>query len=242
MTNVPVTTVPGPRTWLVLVYRLPPGSTLRSLLRRRLTAAGAVYLANAVAAVPASSPAERVVRRSQAMVTAAGGSAQVLRASTLAGEPELVHTWNHAREQEYHQVIVGCAELTAAIGTATTAGDFHDVNLAEIAAGMRQLSKRYEKIRERDCLGAGNAAAAASALAAASAAVDGFADRVYCAESTCGLGRGSGRQSPLLPVFHCLPLQSGGCARTGSLPRPDSEDDARQAIGAPLGDPPQTLR
>jgi len=44
----------GPMTWLVLAYQLPPRSPLTATIRRRLTAAGAVYPANAVAVLPAS--------------------------------------------------------------------------------------------------------------------------------------------------------------------------------------------
>ena len=82
-------TSPLPRpAWLVLTYRLPPGSTLRSVIRRRLTSAGAVYLANAVAVAPATPGTERAFRRTRKTITEAGGSAQVLRAHVLAGQAD----------------------------------------------------------------------------------------------------------------------------------------------------------
>jgi len=43
-----------PVTWLVLAYRLPAHSGLKAVIRRRLTAIGAVYPVNSIAALPAS--------------------------------------------------------------------------------------------------------------------------------------------------------------------------------------------
>jgi hypothetical protein len=48
-----LTAPPGPVTWLILVYRLPAHSGLKSVIRRKATALGAVYPVNAVAALPA---------------------------------------------------------------------------------------------------------------------------------------------------------------------------------------------
>ena len=50
-------------SWLVLAYRVP-GETarLRASVWRRLKSAGAVYLANSVAALPAAPSAERLLR------------------------------------------------------------------------------------------------------------------------------------------------------------------------------------
>jgi hypothetical protein len=41
------------------------------------------------------------------MIGEAGGSAQVLRAETIEGEPELVAAFNTARVQEYAEIIAG---------------------------------------------------------------------------------------------------------------------------------------
>jgi hypothetical protein len=76
--------------WLLLAYRLPANSGLKSTVRRRLTAMGAVYPAKAIAVLPESPAAERAFRRFRSMIGEAGGSAQVLRAETIEGEPELV--------------------------------------------------------------------------------------------------------------------------------------------------------
>jgi hypothetical protein len=66
----------GGVTWLVLVYQLPakPGG-LKTLVQRKLTAVGAVYLSRACAVAPAG-PAERamrLLRRRGAGAGSAGG-------------------------------------------------------------------------------------------------------------------------------------------------------------------------
>ncbi len=77
-------------TWLLLAYRLPANSGMKAAVRRRLTAIGAVYPANAVATLPATPAAERAFRRLRSMIGEAGGSAQVLRAEAIEGERDLV--------------------------------------------------------------------------------------------------------------------------------------------------------
>jgi hypothetical protein len=62
-------------------------AALRAAVRRRLKTAGAVYLANSVAALPASPAAERLLRRVRAQITRVGGSAQLLLAQAVAGRP-----------------------------------------------------------------------------------------------------------------------------------------------------------
>jgi DNA-binding transcriptional regulator PaaX len=96
-------------SWLVLAYRVPgEAARLRVPVRRRLTTAGAVYLANSVAALPATPAAERLLRRLGSDISRAGGSAQLLRAGPLAGGADLVRLYNAARDDEHAQLIAGC--------------------------------------------------------------------------------------------------------------------------------------
>jgi hypothetical protein len=179
--------------WLVLAYRLPANSGLKTTIRRRLTAMGAVYPANAVATLPASPTAERAFRRMRSMIGEAGGSAQVLRAEAIEGEPELITVFNAAREQEYSQIIAGCGDVVARIEAMTAASQFRYANLGEREAELKRLSMRNETIRARDALGAANAGAAISSLARCRAVLDEYARRVYQADpvSITGIVPGS---------------------------------------------------
>lgn len=165
--------------WLVLAYRLPVNHGLKMTVRRRLTAMGAVFPVNAVAAVPASPAAERAFRRMRSIIGDAGGSAQVLQAGVIEGAPDLVAAFNAAREQEYAEIIAGCDEVLAGIEALAAAGRYRYPDLGDKDAELRRLSMRTDMIRTRDTLDAANAEAAGSALARCRTALDDFAARVY---------------------------------------------------------------
>lgn len=94
------------------------------MIRRKATALGAVYPANAVAALPASRAAERAFRRLRNMIGVGGGSAEVLRAKAVGGEPDLIAIFNAVREREYGEIIARCGEIIAQIEILTAAGHF----------------------------------------------------------------------------------------------------------------------
>lgn len=194
--TAPAAPQPGRVVWLVLAYRLPVNHGLTMTVRRRLTAMGAVYPVNAVAAVPTSPAAERAFRRIRRIIGEAGGSAQVLRAEAIEGAPDLVATFNAAREQEYAEVLAGCGEVIGGIEALAAAGCYRYPDLGDKDAELRRLSMRTDTIRTRDTLGAANAEAAVSALARCRAALDDFASRVYQADGAPITGIVSGQRSP----------------------------------------------
>jgi len=83
-----------------------------------------VYPVNAVAVLPASPTAERAFRRLRNMIGEGGGSAQVLCAEAIEGEPDLITAFDVAREQEYHEIIARCADVVAGIEAMTAGGHF----------------------------------------------------------------------------------------------------------------------
>lgn len=155
---------PGAVAWLVLVYRLPPKPpSLRSLVHRKLTSAGAVYLSPACAAAPAG-PAERVMRRMRATITAAGGPAVLLRARALSGAPEITAAFNAARDREYETIIISCRDAAVAIETMIETGNFSRGQLPGSDAAVERLDARYRAVARHDLLGAAKAADAVAAL------------------------------------------------------------------------------
>jgi hypothetical protein len=205
----PATTHAGRGAWLVLAYRLPTSHGLKTAIRRRLTTAGAVFPANAVAALPASPAAERTFRRVRRLIGEAGGSAQVLRAEVIEGAGDLVAAFNAAREQEYAEVIAGCGEVMAGVEALAAAGQFRYPDLGEKDAELKRLSMRLETIRTRDTFGAANAESALFALNRCRAGLDAFAVRVYRTDSAgttvrseSGFSRGPSRRDPL-PARGC---------------------------------------
>ena len=163
-------------SWLVLAYRVPSEATrLRMSVWRRLKAAGAVYLANSVAALPAGPAAERLLRRLRSDISRAGGSAQLLRAGPLAGGADLIRLYDAARDDEYAQIIAGCDALLGTIGSWAAASRPRP---ADLAAGDRELARLvrwHQQARARDTFGARQGESALAALAKCGAALDSIA-------------------------------------------------------------------
>jgi hypothetical protein len=146
--------MPGPAeagtvTWLVLAYHLPPESSgLKSLVHRKLTAAGAVYLSRACAVSPVG-PVERVMRRMRATIADAGGSAVLLGGCALLGGPEMTVAFNAARDREYDDIIARCRDAVASIETKIATGDFRYKQLSDDDAGLKQLDALPRRKRVR---------------------------------------------------------------------------------------------
>ena len=179
----------GGGTWLVLVYKLPAKPAgLKTLVQRKLTAAGAVYLSRACAVVPAgsSAPAERAMRQVRAAIADAGGTAVLLRAGAIGGEEQIIAALEAARDREYDEIIAGCRDGLGSIETLVEARDFRYERLWAIDAQLKRLDTRYRTMSARGPAGAeaaGKAREAASALAEHRAALDGYATSVYAADS-----------------------------------------------------------
>lgn len=164
-----------PASWLVLAYRVPgEAARLRMSVWRRLKAAGAVYLVNSVAALPAAPAAERLFRRLRSDISRAAGSAQLLRAAPLAGGLDLVQLYNAARDDEYAPIIGGCDQLLGTIGSWAASRP----SPADLSAADRELARLaswHEKVRARDAFGARQAESAGAALAKCTQALDSVA-------------------------------------------------------------------
>ncbi|MCC9311009.1 hypothetical protein LN042_28740 [Kitasatospora sp. RB6PN24] len=170
--------------WLLLSYRIPTEPTrLRAGVWRRLKALGAVYLQNAVAVLPASPEAERALRVLRNDIGEMGGTAQLLRAEALAGQDEVAAAFNAARDEEYAEVLGRCRDFLAEIEEETAGGHFSYAELEENDEDLAKLKSWLDKIRARDRFGATRQEEAAEALKACSAALEGFAERVYATET-----------------------------------------------------------
>src|SRR5487761_660427 len=91
--------------WLLLIYRVPPEPTrLRSTVWRRIKSLGAIYLQNSVAALPANPTTERSLRKLRREILDMSGTAVLLSCSVLAGEAEVRHAFQAARNDEYEEI------------------------------------------------------------------------------------------------------------------------------------------
>jgi hypothetical protein len=169
--------------WLVLVYRVPSEPTrLRAAVWRRLKSAGAIYLQNSVAALPAGAAAERTLRKLRQEIVEMGGTAQLLAAGPLVGGEDLVAAFNAARDDEYEEIVDRCRDFLAEIDKETAASHFTFGELEENDEDLAKLRRWFDKVKARDVLFAGGRADAADALARCATALDGFAAAVYQAD------------------------------------------------------------
>lgn len=172
--------------WVVLVYRVPSDpSRLRAQVWRRLRQLGAIYLQNAVVALPYDAAAERsLLRLQEEITTEMGGSAQVFRAVALAGESQVIESMNAARDEEYTEIVDRCRDFLAEIERETAATHFTYAELEENEEDLNKLRSWFEKVRGRDRFGAGGAVIAKQRLAECATVLEEFAANVYTRDST----------------------------------------------------------
>jgi hypothetical protein len=175
----------NPAAWLVLACRLPAGhSPVRARVRRKLTAAGAVYPAGSVVLLPASPEAEKLCRRVRKVIADAGGAAVFLAGEALAGEADITAAFNAARDQEYQQVTTACDAITSTIQDLTAAGQLSFPDLAGQEAELKKLSVRTGTISFRDTFGAAGHGQALAALTRCQAELDFYSEQVCKADDT----------------------------------------------------------
>ncbi len=174
----------SPDGWVVLVYRIPAEPTrLRAAVWRRLKVAGAIYLQNSVAALPRSAGAERLLRTLRKDIVEMGGTAQVLAADVLTGETDIVTAFNAARDDEYAEIVDRCHDFETEIAHETETGHFTFGELEENDEDLTKLTAWLAKVATRDVLGASGRQAVDDVLARCTAALEGFAEQVYAADS-----------------------------------------------------------
>lgn len=175
---------PDPRTasrWTLLIYRVPSEpSRLRATLWRRLKSYGAIYLQNSVVALPETPECERALRRLQKqIVDEMGGTAILLTAEALAGESEIVGHFNATRNDEYEEIVDRCQDFLSQVEKEIAANHFTFAELEENEEDLVKLRRWFDKVHERDLLGAGGAEETRKALQVCEEALEAYAQRVY---------------------------------------------------------------
>jgi hypothetical protein len=168
--------------WLLLVYKLPAEPTRhRASVWRALKAAGAIYLQNGVAALPAGSASERVLRGLVQDVLAKEGTAYLVQGAVLGDEARLLAAFAEARDAEYGEVLSRCRDFHAELDKERAAGKLTFAELEENEEDLAKLAAWLDKIVKRDPFGAPLRGEAERALAACRDDLDAFATSVYAA-------------------------------------------------------------
>ena len=181
----------GRREWFVLIYKLPPEpSRYRASVWRKLKAAGAVYLQNGVAALPADPGSERVMRGVVQEIREYGGTAHLVRGQLVSDDATLVEAFNAARDDEYQEVLDRCRDFHAELEKEREAEKFTFAELEENEEDLAKLEVWFGKVRARDRFGAPLAEETERAVEACREDLDTFAESVYEAadHGSAGLG------------------------------------------------------
>lgn len=182
------------REWFVLVYKLPAEPTrYRASVWRKLRAAGAVYLQNGVATLPADPGTERIMRGIVQEVNESGGVSYLLRGGAVGDEAGLVKAFGEARDAEYSEVLDRCREFHAELEKEREAVKFTFAELEENEEDLAKLEAWFGKIHARDRFGAPLATEAERALSACREDIEDFATSVYVAADHGSVGPSAGQ-------------------------------------------------
>ncbi len=169
--------------WLVLIYRIPSEPTrLRSTVWRRLKGLGAIYLQNSAAALPASTSAERALRKLRHEILEMSGTAVLMSCDVLAGEQDVRAAFQAARDDEYEEIVDKCQDFLAGIEKEFADAHFSFAELEENEVDHVKLVNWLAKVQERDAFAAPGRAAAEAALSKCDEALERYAARVYAEE------------------------------------------------------------
>jgi hypothetical protein len=169
-----------PHHWFVLIYKLPPEPTrYRASVWRKLRAAGAVYLQNGVAVLPADPASERVMRGVAQEIRDSEGVAYLVHGPMVGDDATLLEAFNAARDDEYLEVLEGCRGFHAELQKKRDAEKFTFAELEQNEDDLAKLEARMGKIYARDRFGAPLAQEASRALEACREDLHAFAGSVY---------------------------------------------------------------
>lgn len=175
---------PDGENWLLLIYRVPPEPTrLRATVWRRIKSLGAIYLQSSAAALPASTNAERALRKLRREILDMSGTAALLSCRVLAGEPEVREAFQAARDDEYEEIVDRCEDFLAQVRKEYVASHFTYAELEENEVDLVKLRNWLARIVERDAFGAAGRGTAEQALARCEQTLEEYAARVYAEEA-----------------------------------------------------------
>ncbi len=170
--------------WFLLIYRVPSEPTrLRAAVWRRLKSIGAIYLQNSAAALPASTAAERALRKLRSEILDMSGTATLMSCRVLAGEQEIKAAFQAARDDEYEEIIDKCDDFQAQVRKEYVANHFTYAELEENEVDLVKLRNWFAKVVDRDAFGAAGRPNAEQALADCERTLEDYAARVYAEEA-----------------------------------------------------------
>jgi uncharacterized protein YdbL (DUF1318 family) len=168
--------------WLVLIYRIQPGSSSRrTYVWRQLRQLGAVYLQQAVAVLPDRAELRSGLGQLGGRIRSGGGEAFLLEtvSPSAAWEEDLVARFNTARDAEYDEIVESVERFEDEIRRETRKRRFMFAELEESETDWEKLRRWFARLTERDFFGASGRTVAEEALTRGRDLLDAFTREVY---------------------------------------------------------------
>jgi hypothetical protein len=140
-------------------------------------------LQSSVAALPASSAAERALRKLRSEIADMSGTAILLSCEVLAGQAEILAQFQAARNDEYEEIVDKCADFVAGLDKEYADRHFTYAELEENEVDLVKLRTWLARVRERDIFAANGLQQALSCLAECEEKLEAYAVRVYAEEA-----------------------------------------------------------
>lgn len=179
----------GPRSWLLLIYRVPqdpPGR--RTYVWRQLKGLGAVYLQQAAAILPDQPRLRQALEALAERIRESEGEVSVLETTspTPVWEQELIARFNALRDVEYAELNKAVERFEDDIRRETRKGKFSFAELEDVESDWEKLRRWRERIDARDFFEAPSQMMAEAALTRAAGSLAAFAAKVEAHEGVHG--------------------------------------------------------
>jgi len=168
--------------WLTINYSLPKEpSRVRVSVWRKLKKSGAVILGQSVWFLPVNEDHEVFLQKVSDEIIQSNGASYVMRMIPQddSTSQRIVDAFNQARNEEYSELLEQCDSLLRELEKESGCGKFTFAELEENEDEFHKLINWYQKITERDFLGASLRSSADEKLKQCQARLEAFSAEVY---------------------------------------------------------------
>ncbi len=168
--------------WLTINYSLPKEpSRVRVSVWRKLKKSGAVILGQSVWFLPINEDNEVFLQKVSDEIIQSNGASYVMRMIPQddSTSQRIVDAFNQARNEEYSELLEQCDSLLRELEKESGCGKFTFAELEENENEFHKLINWYQKITERDFLGASLRSSADEKLKQCQARLEAFSTEVY---------------------------------------------------------------
>ena len=168
--------------WLTINYSLPKEpSRVRVSVWRKLKKSGAVILGQSVWFLPVNEENEVFLQKVSDEIIQSNGASYVMRMIPQddSTSQRIVDAFNQARNEEYSELLEQCDSLLRELEKESGCGKFTFAELEENEDEFHKLIHWYQKITERDFLGASLRSSADEKLKQCQARLEACSAEVY---------------------------------------------------------------